>query len=164
MENDFKKIAPKAVADRELGTVTAIADIQATPERIYKALITDEVETWWGAPDVYTIRDWKADLRIGGQWSLSVVQPNGMAVPAGGEFLVLDKPNKIVITRRYDFDYPVLGRRVTTVTYLMDAIDSGTRLTIRHEGFGECTQATYEHADGWERYLGWLDDYLSAGN
>jgi len=163
MENDLKKIAPRAVADRELGMVIAIADIQATPERIYKALITDEVETWWGAPGVYTIRDWKADLQIGGKWSLSVVQPNGMALPAGGEFLVLDEPNKIVITRRYDFDYPILGRRVTQVTYLLDAIEGATRLIVRHEGFGECTQAAYDHADGWERYLGWLDDYLSAG-
>jgi uncharacterized protein YndB with AHSA1/START domain len=163
MTINTNKPQPKAVADRELGTIIAVADIAATASRIYKALISKEVETWWGAPDVYTIRDWKADVVVGGKWSLSVVRPDGVGVPAGGEFLELDEPNKIVITRRYDFDYPVLGRRVTKVTYLMDPIAAGTRVTVRHEGFGKCTQAAYDHADGWERYLGWLDDYLSAG-
>jgi len=162
MATNPNKQAPKAVADRELGMVIATSDILATPACIYKALITDEVETWWGAPNVYTIRDWKADLKVGGQWSLSVVNPEGIGVPAGGEFLVLDEPGKIVITRRYDFDYPVLGRRVTKVTYLMDALAAGTRVTVRHEGFGECTQAAYDHAGGWERYLGWLGDYLGS--
>lgn len=158
------KLAPQAVADRELGMILAIADISANPGRVFNALITDEVETWWGAPDMYTVAGWKADLRVGGLWSLNVVRPDGMVAPAGGEFLVLEKPNKIVITRRYDFDYPVLGRRVTKVTYLLDPCEAGTRLTVRHEGFGEAIQAAYDHADGWERYLGWLGDYFETRN
>jgi uncharacterized protein YndB with AHSA1/START domain len=163
MKTELNKIAPRAVADRELGMILAIAPIAASPERVFNALISDETETWWGAPEVYTIAGWQADLRVGGQWSLKVVQPDGNAVPAGGEFLEIEKPGKIVITRRYDFDYPILGRRVTKVTYLVDAYEDGTRLTVRHEGFGEAIQAAYDHADGWERYLGWLGDYFNEG-
>lgn len=155
------KLSPRAAADRELGMVIAITDIDAAPGRIYSALITDEVETWWGAPDVYTVRDWQADLRIGGKWTLNVVSPNGVALPASGEFLELSEPNKIVITRRYDWDFPELGRRDTKVTYLMDATETGARLTVRHEGFGAATWALYEHGEGWERYLGWLKAYLT---
>ncbi|HEY4324312.1 MAG TPA: SRPBCC domain-containing protein [Mucilaginibacter sp.] len=164
MATDPKKLHPQAVADRETGTILAIADLDAPAARIYSALITDEVETWWGAPDVYTVTDWKADLRVDGKWSLTVLRPDGVGVPASGEFLELTEPNKIVITRRYDWEYPVLGRRDTKVTYLLDPIENGTRVTIRHEGFAGCTQAAYDHAEGWERYLGWLNDYVVANH
>jgi uncharacterized protein YndB with AHSA1/START domain len=157
---DIKKLFPKAVADRETGTISAIADVAGSPGQVCNALITDEVETWWGSPEVYLIRDWKADVRVGGAWTLNVLLPDGTALPASGEFIELAKPHKIVITRRYDWDYPVLGRRDTKVTYLVDPIDSGTRLTVRHEGFIGCNQAAYDHAEGWERYLEWLGDYL----
>jgi len=33
-------------------------------------------------------------------------------------------------------------------------------VTVRHEGFTGCDEAAYEHAEGWERVLGWLDHYL----
>lgn len=155
-----KKLYPQAVADRELGMVISIADIGATPQQIYNALITDEVETWWGAPGVYTVQDWKGDLRIGGKWTLNVVRPDGVELPASGEFLELNEPRKIVITRRYDWDFPELGRRDTKVVYLIDAMEDVTRLTIRQEGFGDAIWALYEHAEGWERCLGWLKNYL----
>jgi len=155
-----KNVALRAVADRELGMILAIADISAAPERVFNALVTEEVEKWWGEPGVYTVSNWQADLREGGRWRLDVVRPDGVALPASGEFLTIERPNKIVITRRYDWDFPVLGRRDTVVTYLIDPIEKGTKLTVRHEGFGEAIAAAYEHADGWERYLGWLVEYF----
>jgi uncharacterized protein YndB with AHSA1/START domain len=157
---DTNKLEPKAVADRELGIIVAIADLSAVPERVFTALITDEVEKWWGAPGVYTVANWRADRRIRGKWSLDVVRPDGVALPASGEFLSLQEPAKIVISRRYNWDFPVLGRRDTKVTYLLDPVENGTRLTVRHEGFGEAVEAAFEHAIGWERYLGWLREYL----
>ncbi|MDF2433284.1 MAG: hypothetical protein JWP44_2915 [Mucilaginibacter sp.] len=161
MATDLMRLHPKAVADREKGEILAIADIDAPAERIFNALISKEVETWWGSPDVYTVRNWTADLRVGGKWSLSVVRPDGSSLPASGEFIEIDAPHRIVMTRRYDWDYPILGRRETKVTYLLDSIENGTRVTIRHEGFAGCTQAAYDHAEGWERYLGWLSDYVT---
>jgi len=37
-----------------------------------------------------------------------------------------------------------------------------TRLTIRHEGFSGLDAAAYEHADGWERVLGWLKEHIES--
>ncbi|HVV55439.1 MAG TPA: SRPBCC domain-containing protein [Mucilaginibacter sp.] len=150
---------PRAITDGE--TILATADIPATPEELYRALTTKEMETWWGAPDVYTIGDWTADLRVGGPWTLNVILPDGNALPASGEFLELAPPNKFVLTRRYDWDAPILGRKVTTVAYLLDAIEGGTRVTIRHDGFKGCAPAAYEHAYGWERLLAWLKAYFT---
>jgi hypothetical protein len=68
-------------------------------------------------------------------------------------------PRRIVQTRRYDC-HPALGRKETTVAYLFEPIDSGTRLTICHGGFAGFPDAAAEHADDWARVLGWLRQYL----
>src|SRR5882757_3900436 len=145
---DSNKILPHAEVDSATATITAIADIGNTPKVVFDALITDEVEKWWGDDATYRVTNWKADLRKGGKWSLVVVMPDGSAHPASGVFLQLDSPWKIVLTRRYDWDAPGLGRTETKVTYLLKQIDTGTNLTIIHEGFDNCLAAAYEHALG----------------
>jgi uncharacterized protein YndB with AHSA1/START domain len=149
---------PKAVTDGE--TILATIDIAASPERLYAALTSEEMETWWGEDGVYHVKDWTADLRQGGKWRLNVVRPDGVELPASGEFLLLDSPHKFVITRKYDWDYPGLGRHATKVAYILDKIDGGTRVTIQHGDFNGCAQAAYEHAPNWERLLNWLRNYL----
>ena|SRR5450432_551071 len=148
----------RAVTDGEI--VLATVDVPAPAPRVFRALTTDEAERWWGAPGVYTIEAWKADLRVGGAWSLVIRLPDGTALPASGEFLVVDAPSKLAMTRRYGFDHPTLGRRITKVTYSLAPIESGTRVTVRHEDFGGYEPA-YEHAGGWERFLDWLSAYLT---
>ena len=148
-----------SLADHD--TVLAAAEIPADPDRIFRALTTRENERWWGAPDVYTIVNWTGDLRVGGKWSLGVRLPDGLILPASGEFLRIESPRLLVQTRRYDFDHPTLGRDVTTVTYTLDPlVTAGTRLTVRHEGFNGRKAAADEHAHGWERLLNWLAEYF----
>jgi uncharacterized protein YndB with AHSA1/START domain len=85
--------ASRAVTDGE--TVLATVNVSVSQDRVYSALTTKEVETWWGAPDVYRITYWKADVRVGGAWSLMVRLPNGSAFPANGQFLEIAAPGKI---------------------------------------------------------------------
>lgn len=149
----------RAVTDGE--TILAAVEIAAPPERVFRALTTEEAERWWGSPDTYRVTDWKAEVRVGGLWSLVVRRPDDSVFPASGTFLEIDAPNKIVQTRKYDWDCPVLGRRDTTVTYRLDPIDNGTRMTVRHDGFVGLREPADEHAAGWERFLGWLTAYLN---
>jgi uncharacterized protein YndB with AHSA1/START domain len=149
----------RAITDGDI--VLATIDVPASPERVFRALMTDECERWWGAPGVYTIESWRADVRAGGAWSLVIRLPDGTGLPSSGEFVEVT-PAKIVQTRRYDFDHPTLGRRVTRVTTLLAPIEGGgTRVTVRHEGFG-ASEPAYEHAGGWERLLDWLGAHLRA--
>ncbi len=160
MTTDLKPIAARAVTDGD--TVLATVDVAGPPERAFRALNTDEVERWWGSANTYRMVDWTSDLRVGGHWHVGVRFVGGDTVlPAGGAFLELDAPRKVVLTRIYEFDHPTLGRRETTVTYLCDPIETGTRVTVRHEGFGS-SEAAHEHAYGWERMLGWLGHYLES--
>jgi len=148
----------QAITDGEL--VLASVEVKAKPERVLRALMTNECERWWGAPELYTIEDFRADLRVGGKWSLIVRLPDGTPLPSDGEFIEVT-PTKIVHTRRYDFDHPTLGRRVTKVTTHLWPFEHGTHIVVRHEGFG-ASEPAFEHAGGWERMLGWLGEYLKS--
>jgi uncharacterized protein YndB with AHSA1/START domain len=148
----------RAICDGEI--VLATIDVPAPPDRVVRALTTAECERWWGAAGVYTIESWQASLRPGGTWSLVIRLPDGTALPSSGEFVEVT-PQKIVQTRRYDFDHPTLGRRVTKVVTLLSPTEHGTHITVRHDGFGSAA-AAIEHAGGWERMLDWLGGYLRA--
>ena len=150
---------PQAMANAD--TVMASADLPASPGEVIAALVTTEVERWWGSSETYRMTNWSADLRAGGAWNFTVRTTDGRLLPASGEFLEIEAPRRIVQTRRYDWDHPALGRRETTVAYLLEPISDGTRLTICHGGFAGFPDAVAEHAEGWARVLGWLQGYFS---
>jgi uncharacterized protein YndB with AHSA1/START domain len=153
---------PQAMANGE--TAMAMADISAPPERVFAALATEEVERWWGSADTYRMSGWTAELRVGGRWKVIVRTADGRRLPAGGAFLDIEMPRRIVQTRRYEWDHPTLGRRETRLAYLLEPIaGGGTRLTVCHGGFAGLADAAAEHADGWARVLGWLQGYFLAG-
>jgi uncharacterized protein YndB with AHSA1/START domain len=154
----------RAVIDRAAGTVTTWVDVACPPERVYRMLVTAETERWWGSTETYVMRDWCVELRPGGSWRVLVCFPDGRRLPASGNFLELDLPEKVVQTRRYEFDHPTLGRRETRVSYLFTRRMTGARVTVFHEGFAGLEAAAVEHALGWERVLSWLEPYARRVN
>jgi uncharacterized protein YndB with AHSA1/START domain len=163
-KSDFRsaaesKKAPKAAVDSISGMLLAIAEVSGTPERTFRALITSEVEKWWRIPGVYYLKDWKADLRVQGRWSVVVELNDGKQLNEWGEICALDVPNRIVMTRRFGAN-PLLGDRETTLTYQLEPCPNGTHITLREEGFIGRPDAAYGNAENWEKVLGWLDDYL----
>ena len=42
--------------------VLAVADIAGTPEQVFHAITSNEVEQWWKMPGVYRRKEWKADV------------------------------------------------------------------------------------------------------
>lgn len=155
--------SPRAVVDAEAGIIIATVEISATPEQIFRAFTTDEVERWWGHQDYYWWREWKADLRVCGSWSVKVALTDGSTNGGCGEFAELDEPYKIAMTRRFD-EHPLLGRRETTITYYMNPTENGTFLTLRDEGYIGRSEAAFGNAEHWERVLGWLENYFKQKN
>ena len=64
------------------------------------------------------------------------------------------------MTRKFD-KHPLLGTRETTITYRLAPTVTGTRVTVRDEGFVGRSEAAYGNAEHQERVLGWLQAYLS---
>ncbi|MGX5801662.1 SRPBCC family protein [Bradyrhizobium sp. Arg314] len=151
---------PQAMANAD--TVMASAGLLASPGEVIAALVTKEVERWWGSSETYRMTDWTADLRAGGSWSVVVRTADGRRLPASGKFLEIESPRRIVRTSRCDWDHPTLGRKETTVAYLLEPIAGGTHLTICHGGFAGFPDAAAEHAEGWARVLGWLQGFARS--
>jgi uncharacterized protein YndB with AHSA1/START domain len=146
----------RAVADVTEGTVIARIDIAVPPERVFTALTTDELTQWWGSAELYKTTRFTIDLRPGGAWRSDGVGVDGVPFHVEGEVVEVDPPHRLVQTWRPSW----APGPATRITYTLDAIATGTRVTVRHTGFTDAT-ACDGHANGWERVLGWLGGHLA---
>jgi uncharacterized protein YndB with AHSA1/START domain len=145
--------AARAIADVTEGVILASVEIEAPPERVYRALTdSSEIVRWWGSDELYWTKRWTSDLRVGGKWRADGLGSDGHAFAVEGEFLEIDPPRKLVHTWKPDWD----GGAVTTVSYSLEPIAQGTRVTVRHDGFGDRAESCRNHGTGWERVLAWL--------
>jgi uncharacterized protein YndB with AHSA1/START domain len=145
--------AARSIADTTGGTILASVDIMVPPERVFAALSDgNEMARWWGAPGLYTTDRWTADLRVGGRWRADGTGADGKPFFVEGRFLEIDGPRRLVQTWEPGW---AEGLK-TTVTYQLTEIPGGTRLVVRHEGFGDKAESCEGHATGWIRVLGWL--------
>jgi uncharacterized protein YndB with AHSA1/START domain len=153
------KPGARAIADTATGTILAAVEIAAPPERVFRAITTDEITKWWGSAETYRTTEFTADLRPGGHWRSTGVGATGEAFSVEGEFREIDPPHKLVQTWKAAWD----GGNETIITYRLEAIPGGTRLTLRHDGFANRVDSCRGHGEGWERVLGWLRSYVEPG-
>ena len=151
------KTHARAVADVIDGLIVASVEIARTPERVFQALSSREVVDWWVNPGVFDTREWSGDVRVGGQWRASGVA-RGTPYTLEGEFLEVDPPRKLVQT------WHRLGTpgSPSTLTYLLEPIAGGTRLTVRHAGIVAPDQRENISA-GWCSSFDRLSEILPTG-
>jgi uncharacterized protein YndB with AHSA1/START domain len=148
----------RALADLAQGTILATVEIEAPAARVFRALTEPrELMHWWGSPETYRAHKWESDFRVGGRWRVDGKGVDGTPYSVSGEFIEITPPRRLVHTWAHDWD---ADHPVTKVTFTLDDVPGGTRVTLRHEGFGKRTEACSSHAKGWERVLTWLQGYL----
>lgn len=148
------KKAVQAVADIPNGLVLVSVEIAVPPERVFKALTdSEDVLRWWGRPDFNRITAWHSDTRVGGKWTATGKGITGNDFEMHGEYLHVEPPHKLVLTWNPSWDAPF----TTQVTYNLEAIEGGTLLTLRHEGFAGRADMCRNHTKGWTRVLGLLE-------
>jgi uncharacterized protein YndB with AHSA1/START domain len=150
--------AARAIADVTSGTILASVEIAAPPERVFRALTSDDITRWWGSDDLYRTTKFTADLRVGGKWRSDGQGADGSPFHVEGEYVTIDPPHLLVHTWKPAWEEGA----PTTITYRLEATSIGTRLTLRHEGFIGRAESCNGHASGWERVLGWLDGFFAA--
>jgi uncharacterized protein YndB with AHSA1/START domain len=146
----------RAVADLAEGLILATVEIAASPERVFQALASKEICDWWIRPGIFDTREWTGDVRVGGVWRATGIG-NGRPYAIEGEFLEVDPPRKLVHT------WHGVGApgEPSTVTYLLERLDGGTRVTLRHSGViapAICTNICV----GWETSLERLAEIFAA--
>jgi uncharacterized protein YndB with AHSA1/START domain/uncharacterized protein YciI len=153
-----KKSPARAIADVASGTILASVEIAAAPDRVFRALTSpEEIVRWWGSEELYKTTSWTSDFKVGGAWRAEGMGSDGRKFAVVGKYLEIDPPKKIVQTWQPDFD----DNQVTTITYLLEPIEQGTRVVLRHEGFAARADSCRGHGVGWERVLDWLSGFVA---
>ena len=154
--SDQRKGAARTVADVVEGELLGSAELPAAPERVFRALASDEITQWWVRPGVFDTREWSGDVRVGGRWRASGIA-RGNPYALEGEFTTVAPPRKLVHT------WIALGEGVgpMKVTYHLEKIDGGTRITVRHSGFSSPLTCTMTAA-GWETSFDRLSEILAS--
>lgn len=142
--------------DLEPGTILAHAHLHATPERVFRALASEEIVKWWVRPGVFDTREWSGDVRPGGAWSASGMA-RGNPYSLTGTFLEVMLPNKLVHTWHLEGtpDSP------TTITYVLEPGQTGTHVTLHQSGFAAPTGSENTRI-GWETSFEALQEHLSG--
>ena len=133
----MSKSSARSIADVTAGAILARVDIAAPPERVWRALTTDELATWWGSAEDYRTTQHTVDLRIGGAYRSEGVGADGHTFHVAGEVLELDAPRRYVVTWRPS--WLPSSAAPTTVAYTLEPIATGTRVTVSHTGFTDAT-------------------------
>src|SRR5579872_2475679 len=140
--------AARAVADLNTGSILATVEIAASAERVFRALASREIVDWWGKPGVFDAREWSGEVEVGGRWRASGIGRDGTAWELEGEFLEVDPPRRLSHT----WSTPGSTAKASVVTYLLEEINGGTRITLRHVNLSE-RDACMGACMGWEACL-----------
>ena len=140
--------AARAVADLSEGAILASVEIAASAERVFETLASPEIAKWWVKPGVFDTREWIGEARVGGRWRATGMMVDGQRWALEGEFLEVDPPHRLVHT----WVTPESLGAPSVVTYLLERIEGGTRLTLRHTGVSQ-PDACMGACMGWESCL-----------
>ena len=145
----------RAVADTAGGYILATLEVAAPTDRVFRALASNDIVDWWVRPGVFDTREWKGELSVGSHWEAAGMA-RGQQYTLEGEFLEIEAPRKLSHTWR------LVGAPgpQTTVTYLLDEVAGGTRVTLRHSGF-PAGESSINTCIGWETSLARLGEYLA---
>jgi uncharacterized protein YndB with AHSA1/START domain len=137
---------------------TIVRTFAATPEAVFDAWVTPaSFAAWWGGSGVEVPLDSvEMDVRDGGTWKAKMIlgadNPDTPEINWFGEFVEVDRPNRLVLTLA---DRPGDERGHVTVTFA--AVDGGTEMRFRQTG-GPMTQEEYDRTTaGWQTFFEAMD-------
>ena len=131
----------------------------ASPERVF-ARFTEpaQLAKWWG-PYGFTTPEIDLDLRVGGRFRFMMQPPDGEAFHLSGDFLEIDRPDRLSFSFRWDEPDP--DDRETVVVLSLESVDGGTRVSLSQGEFA--TRDRLElHRQGWADSFDRLDAVLET--
>ena len=129
--------------------ITKTIFIKASRETVWSFLTDkDKLGAWYHPAE--------ADLAAGEDYALTTTADDGATVRLiTGRVLTSDAPTRLVTT----FVIGPFGGRETVVTWVLDDVAGGTRLTLTHDGIAEAAGAEplgllMALDNGWDEHLG----------
>ena len=145
--------------------IIAEALFAASPERLYRAWTDpDDIPHWFGrAP--HSVGKASIDLRVNGTWRFDFEAEEGAVNAVYGTYLSIEPNRRLIFSWRHEMtgdDGRLETTPASTVTVTFEPLDTGTRLTIRHEGTAS-ESGRRGVGEGWSRAVAslraWLDGF-----
>ena len=133
--------------------------LKSTPDRVYRAFVTQGAYAKWLPPHGFFGTVHEMDARVGGRYRMSFTNfTTGHSQAFGGENLELEPGKRVSYTAEFD-DLNLPGRMQTTVT--LRAVFCGVEMHIKQEGIPAMipVEACYL---GWQESLGLLAQLVEA--
>ena len=110
--------------------VTIERTFAARQAEVWQAWTDSERFARWYGPQGFTIPSIEMDVRVGGEYSLTMRSPDGWEMRNSGAFQEIEAPSRLVATMSADV------HDKTTIEVRLEALnDSRTRMTFRHSGW-----------------------------
>ena len=140
-------------------TLSLSRQLKAPKEKIFQAWTDPTLLTQWFGPHGVITTAADVDLRVGGQYRLTMQEPDGSIIQLGGEYRVIKPPHKLVFTWTLDgqsCDGSDGHFAETLVTIELEEISGSCRLTLTHE-FLPTEESKAGHSMGWTGSLDRLE-------
>ena len=129
--------------------------IAASPEDVWQGLTTAEfTRQYWHGTDI------RSDFKKGSK--LEFLTPDG-EVGVAGEVLEADFPTRLSYTWRFMRDAVTKTDPASRVTFELEALDVGTRLTVVHDELASGSKTAEMVSVGWPHVIAGLKTMLETG-
>jgi uncharacterized protein YndB with AHSA1/START domain len=146
-----------AILTQDSDAITCEIDIDAPPERVFKA-ISDAEEVRRRSPGIV----YEMDTRVGGRWWLEMRPPQpyrGLPlIRHEGEILVLDPPRLLVHTWFANFHKD--PNHSSVVRWELSPTKTGTHVRLSHTGLRTEPESAKDYSQGWPGVLQELKTFL----
>ena len=129
--------------------------IAAPPERVWEGLTTAEfTEQYWHATRV------RSDFTAGA--TIEFLNPDD-SVGVAGEIVTAERPKELSYTWRFLRNPDAADDPASLVTFRLEAIRAGTRLTVIHDRLADGSATATMVAFGWPHVIAGLKTLLETG-
>lgn len=136
-------------------------EIDANCHATYDAWTNLEVFKKWFCPTGFSVALAEMDLKVGGYFRVHMKSPEGEIYPTKGEYLLLDKPNRLVYKDSWDDNRE--NNEPTVVEIVFEAVGNKTLMKIYSSFANEKQKENVLSsgiAEGWKMFFDNLNNVL----
>jgi uncharacterized protein YndB with AHSA1/START domain len=135
-------------------------DFNAPRLLVWKAWTEKEHIMRWLCPAGFKVMFAEGNLSVGGNWRSGMRSPDGKDYIAGGTYLEIDPPARLVFTHIWESN-DLEPRANTTITVTLEEKDGKTHMTFVHAGLGN-EESALSHKWGWSGAFDNLAAFITA--
>jgi uncharacterized protein YndB with AHSA1/START domain len=122
---------------------------ETSPQKLWQIWTKPEIIKQWHHPPGFNTTIAESDAKVGGKYKIAMKnKKTGEMSVAYGEFLEVDKPNKLVFSWAWEHN----PQEKSKVTVEFRPYDDDTELVLTHERLSG-PESVKLHAGGWESML-----------